>query len=117
MSPSYQKVAFNDWQNNYITGGKLTTTAIDNFQVALSYVNKNFKPQDYYALRMDPNYNPMEVLITHNSNQFSFGSAEVFYDLKNTIGVEARYDYDFNFAKTSKFELNADYREIDNLKS
>ena len=113
--PSYQKVAFNDWQDNYITGGKFTTTAIDNFQIALSYVNKNFKPQDYYTLRLDPTNNPIEVLITHNSNQFSFGSAEVFYDLKNTIGVEARYDYDFNFAKTSKFELNADYREIENL--
>ena len=113
--PSYQKVAFNDWQDNYITGSKFTTTAIDNFQIALSYVNKNFKPQDYYTLRLDPTNNPIEVLITHNSNQFSFGSAEVFYDLKNTICVEARYDYDFNFAKTSKFELNADYKEIDNL--
>jgi len=114
--PSYQKVAFNDWQNNYITGGKLTTTNIDNFQIDLSYVNKNFKPQDYYALRLDPNYNPIEVLITHNSNQFSFGSAEVFYNLKNTLDVEARYDYDFNFAKTSKFEFDADYLQIDNLK-
>jgi hypothetical protein len=113
--PSYQKVAFNDWQNNYIVGGKLTSTALDNFQVALSYVNKNFKPQDYYALRLDPTNNPIDVLITHNSNQFSFGSAELFYDLKSTISVEARYDYDFNFAKTSKFELNTDYKEIDNL--
>ena len=114
--PSYQKFALNDWQNNYITGGKLSTTAIDNFQIALSYVNKNFKPEDYYALRMDPNYNPIEVLITHNSNQFSFGTAEVFYDLKNILEVEANYDYDFNFAKTSKFELNTDYLQIDNLK-
>jgi hypothetical protein len=114
--PSYQKVAFNDWQNDYITGGKLTTTAIDHFQIALSYVNKNFKPQDYTALRLDPNNNPIDVLITHNSNQFSFGSAEVFYNLRNAVDVEARYDYDFNFAKTSKFEFNADYLQIDNLK-
>jgi hypothetical protein len=113
--PSYQKIAFNDWQNNYITGGKLITPVIEDFQIALSYVNKNFKPQDYYALRMDPNYNPIEVLITHNSNQFSFGSAEIFYDLKNTLSVEARYDYDFNFAKTSKFEFNTNYKQTDNL--
>ncbi|MDR3610185.1 MAG: hypothetical protein P4L27_06450 [Ignavibacteriaceae bacterium] len=114
--PSYQKVAFNDWKNNYVTGGKLITNAIDNFQVSLSYVNKNFKPEDYYALRLDPENNPINVLITHNSNQFSFGSAEVFYDLKNTAAIEARYDYDFNFEKTSKFEFNADYLQIDNLK-
>ena len=114
--PGYQKVAFNDWQNNYITGGKLTTVAFDNFQIALSYVNKNFKPKDYIALRMDPDNNPINVLVSHNSNQFSFGSAEVFYDLKNTIGIEARYDYDFNFAKTSKFEFNADYLQVENLK-
>jgi hypothetical protein len=114
--PGYQKVAFNDWQNNYITGGKLTTTAIDNFQIALSYVNKNFKPKDYIALRLDPDNNPINVLITHNSNQFSFGSAEIFYNLINTIGIETRYDYDFNFQKTSKFEFNADYLQVDNLK-
>jgi hypothetical protein len=114
--PSYQKVEFDDWGNNYITGGKVSTDIIDNFQVSLSYVNKNFKPPDYYALRLDPLNNPVNVLISHNSNQFSFGSAEVFYDLKNTIGVEARYDYDFNFEKTSKFEINADYLQIDNLK-
>jgi len=113
--PSYQKFTFNDWQNNYIAGSKLSTTAIDNFQIALSYVNKNFKPQDYYALRLDPDNNKINVLISNNSNQFSFGSAEVFYDLKNTLNTEVRYDYDFNFAKTSKFELNADYKEIDNL--
>jgi hypothetical protein len=114
--PSYQNFSINNWQDNYITGGKITTTAIDNFQIALSYVNKNFKPLDYYALRLDPDNNPINVLISHNSNQFSFGSAEVFYDLKNMMDVEARYDYDFNFAKTSKFELNADYLQIDNLK-
>jgi hypothetical protein len=79
-------------------------------------VNKNFKPQDYYALRLDPDNNPINVLISNNSNQFSFGSAEIFYDLKNTMSIESRYDYDFNFAKTSKFEFNADYMQIDNLK-
>jgi hypothetical protein len=114
--PSYQKVALNEWQNNYITGGKITTTAIANFQIDLSYVNKNFKPLDYYTLRLDPDNNPINVLISHNSNQFSFGSAEIFYNLKNTVNVETRYDYDFNFAKTSKFELDADYLQIDNLK-
>jgi hypothetical protein len=114
--PSYQAVSVNEWQNNYITGGKISTTAVDNFQIALSYVNKNFKPKDYYAIRLDPDNNPINILISHNSNQFSFGSAEVLYDLKNMLGVEARYDYDFNFAKTSKFEFNADYMQIDNLK-
>ncbi|MDR3665522.1 MAG: hypothetical protein P4L35_01645 [Ignavibacteriaceae bacterium] len=114
--PSYQKFAFNDWQNNFITGGKLTTTAIDNFQISLSYVNKNFKPQDYYALRLDPENNPINVLISHNSNQFSFGSAEVFYNLKNVVDIQANYDYDFNFEKTSKFALDADYLRIDDLK-
>jgi hypothetical protein len=114
--PSYQKVGFNDWQNDYITGGKLTTTAIDNFQLSVAYVNKNFKPQDYTTLRLDPDNNPINVLILHNSNQYSFGSAEIFYDLKNTIDIEARYDYDFNFEKTSKFEFNADYLQVENLK-
>ena len=114
--PGYQKVAFYDWDNNFIFGGKVTTDVLNNIQVSLSYVDKNFKPKDYYAIRLDPENNPINVLISHNSNQFSFGSAEVFYDLKNMLGLEARYDYDFNFQKTSKFEFNADYLQIDNLK-
>jgi hypothetical protein len=116
-TPTYQTLNLkNDWKNNFIAGGKFTLTSIENFQASLSYVNKNFKPDDYYATRLDANLNPIQVLIQHNSNQYDFGSAEIYYDLKNLLDLNARYDYDFNYATTSKFEFNADYKQLDNLK-
>jgi lipopolysaccharide assembly outer membrane protein LptD (OstA) len=60
--------------------------------------------------------NPIQVLIQHNSNQYNYGSAEIYYDLKNLFDLNAKYDYDFNFSTTSKFEFNADYKQLDNLK-
>jgi hypothetical protein len=115
--PAYQALKTNnDWHDNYIAGGKLSTNAFQNFQVSLSYVNKNFKPEDYYATRLDANLNPIQVLIQNNSNQFNYGSAEVSYNLKNILSLNSRYDFDFNYSQTSKFEFNADYLEIDKLK-
>ena len=116
-TPTYQTLKFNnDWHDNFITGGKLTLTSVENFQFGLSYVNKNFKPDDYYATRLDANLNPIQLLIQHNSNQYNFGTAEVNYYLKNLLDINASYDYDFNFATTSKFEVNAEYSHLDNFK-
>jgi hypothetical protein len=116
-TPTYQTLKFNnDWNDNFISGGKFTLNSIENFQVALSYVNKNFKPDDYYATRLDANLNPIQLLIQHNSEQYSYGSAEVNYTMKNLLDINASYDYDFNYSMTSKVEINAEYTHLDNFK-
>jgi hypothetical protein len=116
-TPTYQTLKLkNDWHDNFITGGKFTFTSIENFQASLSYVNKNFKPDDYYAIREDANLNKVEMLIQHNSTQYSFGSAEIFYTEKNLLDINARYDYDFNYNTTSKFEVNAEYSHLNNFR-
>lgn len=115
--PAYQKLeTTNNWSEDFIVGGKFTTIALQNFQVSLSYVNKNFKPQDYWATRLDANLNPITVLINNNSTQFQFASAEVSYGLKDILSIDTRFDYDLNFEKASKFEINGSYEKIDNLR-
>lgn len=114
--PAYQKLKLTEnWSDNYIIGGKLSTTIVENFQFGLGYLNKNFKPESYTALRLDPDLNPISVLIENYSNQYEFITGEASYYLENTVFLNTRYDYDLNFSKTSKFEFDARVEEIDDL--
>ena len=82
--PAYQKLELtNDWKDDYVAGATLATTAVQNFRVAVNYVNKNFKSEEYNATRLDEDLNPIQVLIRNNSNQYEFISGEVSYNLKN----------------------------------
>ena len=52
--PAYQDFKLTDsWSNDFIAGGKIVTTVLKDFKFGLSYINKNFKPVDYYATRLD----------------------------------------------------------------
>lgn len=114
--PAYQKFEItNDFENDFIVGGKLSATPIDEMLVSFSYINKNFKPQEYHAIRKDEDLNPIDVLVRSRSNQFKFLSGEVSYYMKDLFMVDTRYDYDLNFEQTSKFEISADYQQVKNL--
>ena len=115
--PAYQKFEMtDDWEHDFILGGKLTTTALKDFRISLGYVNKNFKPQEYNAVRLDEDLNPITVLIRNKSNQYQFASAEVSYEMKNLFSIDTRYDYDMNYKKTSKVELYGNYDQIKNVR-
>ena len=114
--PAYQELKLTeDWEDNYILGGKLSTSALENFRFAIGYINKNFKPKDYFALRLDPNLNPITVLIENKSNQYEFLSGEASFFMKGLVSVDTRYDYDLNFNQTSKVEVDARYEQVENL--
>ncbi len=114
--PEYQKLKITDnWSQNYILGGKFKTTALKDFQIGLSYINKNFKPESYYATRLDENLDPIKVLIENNSLQYQYASAEVYYDMPKYFSVNSRFDYDLNFMEASKFEIQGRYKQIDKL--
>ena len=115
--PAYQKFeTTDDWEHDFIAGGKLTTTALEDFRISLGYVNKNFKPQEYNAIRLDEDLNPINVLIRSKSNQYQYASAEVSYEMENIFSLDTRYDYDINFEKTSKVEAYGSYEQIENLR-
>ncbi len=115
--PAYQKLNLtDDFKNDYIVGGKITAVSVKDFQFALGYVKKNFKAQDYWALRYDVNLNPMQVLIQNESTQYQYASAEVNYEKKNLFSINTKYDYDINFAMTSKIEAYGSYEQIKNLR-
>ncbi|HZW40201.1 MAG TPA: hypothetical protein VFF33_12960 [Ignavibacteriaceae bacterium] len=114
--PAYQKLKVNDdWENDYLWGAKLSTNYFDNLQVDVSYIKKNYKAQEFNAVRLDEELNPIQTLIRNKSNTYEFVSGEISYDMKKIFSVNTRYDYDLNFEKTSKVEFNGRYEQIDNL--
>jgi len=114
--PAYQKLELTDsWSDDFIAGGRFVTTALKDFRIGLSYINKNFKPQEYTATRLDEDMNPIQVLIRNNSNAYQFASAEVAYDMPETFTVSTRFDYDLNFLQASKFEIYGTYDKPEKL--
>lgn len=114
--PAYQEFKLiEDWNDNYIAGGKFSTTVLENFKFGIGYLNKNFKPMNYSALRMDVNLNPILVEIENKSNQYQFLQGDVTYRLKNLITVNSKYAYDLNHETTSKVEFDVRYDQIDDL--
>ena len=115
--PAYDKLQLtNKWDKDFILGGKFTTIALENFQISLSYVDKNFQPEPYWATRLDANLNPIQVLISNNSLQYQFTSAEVNYSYKDKVNIFTTYDYDLNFNRTSKVEFDGGYSPDKNLR-
>ncbi len=114
--PAYQKLEMtDDISNDYIFGGKFVTTAITDFQIGFSYVNKNFKPYKYTATRYDADMNPIQVEIENNSNKYEYASVELGYLSKNLLEVNTRFDYDMNYDQASRFEVDARYIKIENV--
>ncbi|MFZ2322936.1 MAG: hypothetical protein WAV89_04480 [Ignavibacteriaceae bacterium] len=106
--PAYQKFELIDnWNDNYLLGGKFTTTVLKDFQFSVAYINKNFKPQSYEAIRLTSDLNPVTVEIENKSNQYEFVTGEVNYSQPGLVNIFTRYDYDLNFNQTSKFEFDA----------
>lgn len=114
--PAYQKLEVtNDFKNDYVIGGKFEIFFLEHFNFGLGYINKNFKPFDYNALRLDANLDPVTILIQQNSNQYKFLSADASYFLSGVVNLDTRYEYDVNIQATSRFELEGRVQATDKL--
>lgn len=114
--PAYQKLELiENFEDNFLYGGKFTTTVIPNIQIGLGYVNKNFQPQKYMASRLDPDLNPIQVEIENKSNQYEFITGEINFTQSKLVSINTRYDYDLNFNQTSKVEFDARTDAVDRL--
>ncbi|MDZ7764864.1 MAG: hypothetical protein U5K00_10605 [Melioribacteraceae bacterium] len=87
--PAYQKLELtDDLSNDYVLGGEFTAYPHDNLRIALNYTDKNFKAQDYDAIRLNE-FNVLDtVLIKRASNQFKFLGGEVSYHLPQNRRVK-----------------------------
>lgn len=114
--PAYQKLELtDDFGNDYVLGGEITAYPTDELRIALNYTDKNFKAQDYDAVRLNE-FNVLDtVLIKRASNQFRYVGAEVSYYLPKVLEINTKYNFDINFEQTSKFEIGTRYSKIKDL--
>jgi hypothetical protein len=114
--PAYQKLELIDnWNDNYLLGGEFTVLALMDWRFSAKYINKNFASQSYTAVRLDPDFNPINVLIENKSNQYQFLSGEVSYSKQKFGSGNIRYDYDLNYQTSSRFEISGRFEAIKNL--
>ncbi|MBA4252021.1 MAG: hypothetical protein C0442_09920 [Chlorobiaceae bacterium] len=114
--PAFQKFELtDDFNTDYVYGAKVSSNIINNFDLSLSFVNKNFKPQEYFAVRLDENLFSDTILVKRKSNQFKYASGAITYSLPNQLRVTLAADYDINFKKTSKVEFDSRVDLTDDL--
>jgi hypothetical protein len=115
-TPAYQKLELTkNWKDDRVMGGKVSALLLENFNLGVSFIDKNFKSDSYITQRIDQNLDPVQALIEKKSNQYKFGTAELSYENDEKLAVNTRYDFDFNYEKTSKFELAADINYLPDL--
>lgn len=93
--------------DNSFFGAQVTGKPMDNLLVGVSYMNRRRQPDAFTVVRLDSLFNP--YLVTLNSTPFveEYASIDANYDVLQNISVYGRGDYDFNFERLSRAELNA----------
>lgn len=105
--PAYQKFELtDDLADNYVLGAKFNTEIYKNLNLGLDYINKHFKPDEYYAERLDENYNPVNTLIQKNSSQYHYLSLNARYFKKDNFRLSSKFVYDLNFKQASRFNFS-----------
>ncbi|MGC8594942.1 MAG: hypothetical protein ACP5US_03190 [Candidatus Kryptoniota bacterium] len=98
-------------KNNNLIGAQASYSPVEGLSFTGSYVNKNFKPESYYALRRDTLGSPSDVrtvLVDPSSVANQFVSGDIFYYNEKASGY-LRVDYDLNFSKFNRTEASLRY--------
>lgn len=94
-SPGQKFEMISDQKNNNMFGAQLIGMPMDFARVSLSYMQKNIKPETYWALRKDSLFNPVitEISPSATAEQYISGDISIDYDM---ISAYARSDFDLN---------------------
>ena len=86
---------------NFVVGGQVLVTSLENARIGLSYVNKQRERLPYWTERPDSVYNPVSVYVIPNNLKEQYISADADYTLSQTR-FYGRYDFDANSSETSR---------------
>jgi hypothetical protein len=89
--------------DNLSLGGQVITTALPDFRIGISYLNRREERDPYVALRVrDTTFERALYYIETDSFAEEYGSADVSYVYQALFSLYGRYDYDFNLSRTSR---------------
>jgi hypothetical protein len=93
-----------DQKDNNMFGAQIISTPSDFARVSLSYMQKNIKPETYWALRKDSLFNPVITEISPSAMAEQYVSGDVSIDY-NIISAYARSDFDLNQENISRIQF------------
>lgn len=96
-----------DFADNSLYGGQLTYEPVEHGVVGLSYMKRTRKPEPFTAVRADSLFNPYVVLIAYSPNEEEYASLDARYTFPDGVNLYGRSDYDFNFERISRAQLEA----------
>ncbi len=93
--------------DNSLYGGQITVEPVENGIVGLSYMKMTRKPEPFTALRADSLFDPEVILIAYSPTEEEYASVDARYSFMNGASLYGRSDYDFNFQRISRAEMEA----------
>ncbi|HTR81197.1 MAG TPA: hypothetical protein VMM58_06155 [Bacteroidota bacterium] len=101
--------------DNALYGGQVTFEPVDNGIVGLSYMNRTRKPEPFTAVRADSLFNPYVIVIAYSPEVEEYASLDARYDFLNKVNVYGRSDYDLNFSRISRAQVEANFGIVSSL--
>ncbi|MGA7160296.1 MAG: hypothetical protein WBZ48_04800 [Bacteroidota bacterium] len=91
--------------DNSLFGGQITVEPVENGIVGLSYMKMTRKPDPFTAVRSDSLFDPEAILIAYSPTEEEYASVDARYSFMNGASLYGRSDYDFNFQRISRAEI------------
>ncbi len=93
--------------DNSFFGAQLTGRPLGNLLIGLSYMNRRRQPNAFTVVRLDSLLNPYLVTLSGTPYMEEYASVDANYDVLPAVNLYGRGDYDLNFERISRAELNA----------
>lgn len=93
--------------DNSLYGGQVTYEPVDNGIVGVSYMKRTRKPDPFTVVRADSLFNPYVVVMAFSPDEEEYASFDARYSVLNNVSLYGRSDYDFNFERISRTQLEA----------
>jgi hypothetical protein len=87
-------------------GGQITTTAIPNTQLGLSYMNRRAQRDPYWTTRMrDTSFTPVPYQVTFEPESEELIGGDAYYTLTGVFSAYGRYDHDLANNRVSRAQV------------
>lgn len=106
---------YSELSDNMLIGGQIVGNVIPDFRVGVSYVKRNFKKENYIAVRPDSFFNPVNVPVSFDSRaeQVLGFDARCYGSANYTL--YGRYDYDLYLKRTLRGQFSGRISATDDL--
>jgi hypothetical protein len=107
VAPDLAVKKWGPFNKNFAIGGQVLTTALQDWRFGVSYMNRQRERAGYWTT-----LRPDTIFLDPEQTKEQYASADVSYWFSEA-NLHARYDYNVDFKKTQRAQLNAKYVPAD----